>query len=82
MAEGASASKDGAFHTLSTSLSGAADWIDEVELIGAFGKIGEAASIGGAWSVGGQLLMLTAAPALFTASRRNIQNFCAIQIRP
>jgi hypothetical protein len=39
MAEGVSASKDGAFHTLCTSLTGAVDWIDEVELIGAAGEI-------------------------------------------
>jgi len=60
MVEGASASKDGAFHTLRTFLSGAAEWIDELELISAIRKIGEATPLVGGLQTGGQRLMLTA----------------------
>jgi len=49
MAEGASALSEGTFRIQTTSLNGAAEWIDEAEWIDAVGEIGEAAPIGGVW---------------------------------
>jgi hypothetical protein len=57
MAEGASALSEGAFHTLNTFLSGAAERIVEAALTAARGSIAEAGWIEGLRQTGDPLLV-------------------------